>query len=440
MSEIAALRIFLAWSNFESFDIQPSLGGGIAEMNFRLATVACIALTFISAIARADSVSWKYVGSPFSARKIAACENGRLYALYEDKTIWRNSLGGADTGWIYLAASPDAEEIVCAEDRLIVIQADRSWVRNDGTDTEVVWSKLGRQKEFKKLTGNSAGGSPGFFALKDDNSLFWSTSGADGSWARVGLPDFADRITACGSSALFALNTDKTLWINRGTGDDHYWRFVDDAPLVEEIAAVKSTLIYVLNKDRTLWAGTIVHASRVIELKQDELQQVLSDFAQMDQSRLHLDHLGGIFTPSEKLRALGMLITRFAMPTWVQNLDMESLTLTTADNHMTATVRFVETGREPRVEMKFDLIARKNALGDIDFVPANPILSADFQGSLNSQVISVLGEALNRRDNQAVFKRLLLQWAEKKTGEAWQGFSFGSLHIRNGVLSFSVER
>lgn len=212
------------------------------------------------------TVSWTKVGTPWAAAKIAACSSGdgRLYALNSDRSLYVNSAGGADSGWRYVTTPGGAQSITCAGNTLYAFNDDRSIWRNDGSDTAVRWTYVGRPAYAKQLTGATALAIfvpyAVLYALNDDNTLWRSPSGADGSWSYVGRPGAADRIAAGGSlqeARPFALNRDKTLWLNAGDGCDSYWHQLGTLSATTEITASNQSTLYALNTDKTLWKGTV---------------------------------------------------------------------------------------------------------------------------------------------------------------------------------------
>ena len=81
------------------------------------------------------------------------------------------------------------------------------------------------------------------------------------SWSYVGRPGYADRIAAgggIGEVRPFALNYDKSFWLNAGDGCDAYWHPIDFLPNTVEIAAASKYTLYALNRDHTLWIGAVL--------------------------------------------------------------------------------------------------------------------------------------------------------------------------------------
>lgn len=72
------------------------------------------------------------------------------------------------------------------------------------------------------------------------------------SWVYLGHPVAAERIAVCGDGRLYALNVDRTLWVNRASGDDRGWRYIDWPSYAQQITCANNTL-FAFNADRTLW-------------------------------------------------------------------------------------------------------------------------------------------------------------------------------------------
>lgn len=212
------------------------------------------------------TVSWTQVGTPFAAAKIAACSegDGRVYALNDDRSLWVSHANGSDSSWTWVTTPRSAQQILCAGNTLYAFNDDRTLWRNDGTDTNVRWTYVGKPASAKQVTGGTFLAllfpAPVLYALNDDNTLWKSTSGADGTWSYVGRPWAASRIAAGGGlleTRPFALNGDKTFWLNAGDGCDVYWHQIDTLSYTTEITAASEFTLYALNSDRKLWKGTV---------------------------------------------------------------------------------------------------------------------------------------------------------------------------------------
>jgi hypothetical protein len=201
-------------------------------------------------------VTWTMRGRPGGANKIAGCRDGSIYALNTDRSLWRNTSGGGDTGWVFITNLGLTQDITCS-DRLFAFNDDRQLFRNDGTPTSIFWTRLGRPQGAKQITAGWGvpGTVPALFALNDDNSIWQSATGADGSWTRIGQLSGGATLSA-GRTGIWAFNTAKDLW--RGTGFDNSWVFRDHpggAALVSDDGSTEFGSLWALNTDKTLWHG-----------------------------------------------------------------------------------------------------------------------------------------------------------------------------------------
>jgi hypothetical protein len=208
------------------------------------------------------TVSWRQIGWPRDANKITACGPNRIYALNNDRTLFVNTSGGVDSGWRYVTAISNTQQIACAGGKLYAFNDDRSLWRNDGTDTAPSWTWVGQPGSARQVTGANqpVTGTPVLYALNDNGGFFMSTSGANGTWSLLGWPTSADRIAVGvgnGQRRPFALNYDKRLFLNAGDGCDSYWHYIDMPTSAVEIAAMTDTSLLALNGDKTLWVGTV---------------------------------------------------------------------------------------------------------------------------------------------------------------------------------------
>ncbi len=231
---------------------------------------------------QSPTVSWQRVGAPGSANQIAACSeslDGRVYALNYDRTLWVSHSSGADGTWAYVQTPGAAQQIFCAKHTLYAFNDDRTLWRNDGTDAAVTWTYVGRPAGAKRITGttyldvyfpfpfNLDSSAPVLFALNDDNTLWKSYSGADGTWSYLGAYADWSRIAAgggIGEARPFALDiysfTGPDIYLNAGDGCNGYWYQIGSLPHAKELVASSSTVLYVLKDDHTLWKGSVLGA------------------------------------------------------------------------------------------------------------------------------------------------------------------------------------
>ncbi len=209
----------------------------------------------------ADIISWTYIGHPASARDVGLSFDGKLYALNMDKTLWVNEQRGADGRWSRIAELPaDAEDLMVAAGRVYFQKRDRSLWHIEGGRLVRIGTPFGAME----IAGTESAGvaTAILYALNDDKTLWVNTSGGvDHRWIRKGQPRSAKKIAAS-RGAVFALNTDGSIWINQNQGTDGNWQSIGRAPHAMEIAAANepgSTRIrlYALNTDFSLWTATV---------------------------------------------------------------------------------------------------------------------------------------------------------------------------------------
>lgn len=218
-------------------------------------------------------VSWQELGTLSNATKIAACASGRIYALNSDGGIIVSSTGANGT-WMPVTGMPTAREITCANDQLYVFDTNRRLWRNVGSDTSVIFNYVGNPGGANRIAGSTISywlsSASVLYALNDDRSLFRSETGADGSWRFVGYPMSADRIAVGGNfydARPFALNDDRSLWLNAGDGCDSYWHRLTEvagSTGIMEISAGNMNQLYALRSDHKLYRGTISNADYLV--------------------------------------------------------------------------------------------------------------------------------------------------------------------------------
>jgi hypothetical protein len=79
-----------------------------------------------------------------------------------------------------------------------------------------------------------------------------SSVGLRVNWERVGYPASAAKIAACSANRIFALNTDKTLWVSNAGGADGTWQYMDTPSLADSIGCDGNVLI-AMNYDKTVY-------------------------------------------------------------------------------------------------------------------------------------------------------------------------------------------
>ena len=78
------------------------------------------------------------------------------------------------------------------------------------------------------------------------------------SWTKVGQAVNADRLAACTSGALYALNDDKRLYVNFKSGANDGWQYLQTPSQAQEISCI-GDILYALNYDHSLWRNDGSH-------------------------------------------------------------------------------------------------------------------------------------------------------------------------------------
>lgn len=156
------------------------------------------------------AVVWEELSDrlPEGTKSIAACHTGEIYALDGDRQLWRAPDWG-NAPWQSVERLPEADSITC--------------------------------------------GSGIIYFQKANKELWHRTS--NGSFKKNGRPWAADRIAATEDVtldfvSLWALNEDRTLWMNNNSGVDSQWQQVGETT-ARDIAASQQ-FIFVVTEDDTL--------------------------------------------------------------------------------------------------------------------------------------------------------------------------------------------
>ncbi len=230
-----------------------------------LSLIISILVAMVSPNVSAQSVSWRYVGRPVSARKIAIRFDGFIYALNNDGSLWVNRNQGNDKHWVYLYHLPrDINTITCGSRSLFFQKTNRELWRVARADVKGPPNLVGTPGAATEIAGteDNALNFPFLWALNVDKTLWFNTSGgADGKWQKVGRPHAAIKIAAA-RGVVFALNTDGSFWINRHGGSDRTWKRLGLVKNAIEITAASigqgnRIVVYRLDRDQSLWEGTI---------------------------------------------------------------------------------------------------------------------------------------------------------------------------------------
>ncbi|MHC0068828.1 hypothetical protein ACWATR_39215 [Nostoc sp. UIC 10890] len=250
----------------------------------------------ISPQAKAQSVSWARINSIPTANKIAACPNGRMYILHRDRSITVNRASGRGSDWQNLtlpSGRGSITNILCAGNKLHIVKG-ADLFQNSGSDESPQWTTImsrsaSTQFGFSLATSGASLGLdgariPAIFTLLPSTSgiSLWQYSNTTAiPWILKGRPIYAQRIAAAGDQwtplpRIFALNTDKSLWLNSGSGCErvgsaYFWRRIDMPQAAEEITAASVEKIYALNTDKTLWEGGVRRNVTAVSLGEREL-------------------------------------------------------------------------------------------------------------------------------------------------------------------------
>jgi hypothetical protein len=212
-----------------------------------------------------ERVTWQRINERPGAQSIAACGNGRLYALHKDGTLASTDGTRSAGAWQPHGRLTNAARIACAGTTLYYLSGNRELFdlrAPAGTASVPAARRLGRPYAAAHL-GAAVNGSLAMpWVLNDDSTLWPSTkAGVAGQWVRVGPPGSAARVAGA-PGRVFVLNRDRTLWISE-TGRDGSWRLIDQPRSAAEITATargnrESATVYALNDDGSLWRGSVV--------------------------------------------------------------------------------------------------------------------------------------------------------------------------------------
>jgi hypothetical protein len=228
-----------------------------------LGTVVSILTIIIPLNGLAKTVEWTRVGRPHSARKIAACPDGTLYALNYDGGLFVNTQQGGDQGWEYSRNLPDETlSMTCGLRYLFFQKSNRKLWRLRRSRITRSPELIGNPWDAIQIsTGNL------LWALNSNRTLWLNRTGeTDSGWQHVGTPSAAKKIAAA-RDLVFALNTDGSFWINAHGGRDDSWERTENRPdpLLNHTLEITASglrrsgtiVIYRLDDNQSLWRGTI---------------------------------------------------------------------------------------------------------------------------------------------------------------------------------------
>jgi hypothetical protein len=162
--------------------------------------------------------SWRFLQVMPAEIVNLTCAAGGIYFQTADRTLWyRNSKGGlhrAGKPWA-AAALAGTEDITLDFSLLWALNDDKSLWRNFHNGADSLWQRVGQPHS----AANLAAAHQILFALNGDGSLWENNAaGADGAWTLIGEATGAMEITAASqrqSAAihLYALHADSSIWM-----------------------------------------------------------------------------------------------------------------------------------------------------------------------------------------------------------------------------------
>jgi hypothetical protein len=218
-----------------------------------------------------ESVAWSRINARPGTVSIAACGNGRVYALRGDGELASTHGSLASAAWQGHGTLAGATRLACAGTTMYYLGHERQLFElrapegtaSVGTAGAGAARRIGRPWGAMTIAAAYHGDFPTPWALNDDRTLWFNPEGGvDSRWVNVGRPGLAARIAAA-PGRVFALNHDRTLWISP-TGRDSSWRLIDHPRAAVDIAATaraahEPAVLYALNTDGSLWRGTFSH-------------------------------------------------------------------------------------------------------------------------------------------------------------------------------------
>ncbi len=202
-------------------------------------------------------VTWTKVGRPASARKIAGCDNGYIYALNADKSLYVNKSGGVDTGWTYLDKPTSAQAIVCgAGNTLYAFNTDKTLWKYTGV-AGALWTKTQTLGSAAKVAANYQR----MYAVNTNNSVWtyissWSNVGTYASPGVIAGGSHLNPVTNSREPRLFML-AGGNVYMNLANGRNGHWQNINRAASALEISGGKPNKLWALNTDYSLYTGTI---------------------------------------------------------------------------------------------------------------------------------------------------------------------------------------
>jgi len=117
------------------------------------------------------------LGRPYAASEIAGTEDlsldfSILWALNDDKTLWRNGSSGSDNHWIKVGRPQQAHKIAASHGTVFALNTNGSFWWGGGKNG--TWERIGTAKEAIEIAAASKGQSDEIYlyALNKDYSLW----------------------------------------------------------------------------------------------------------------------------------------------------------------------------------------------------------------------------------------------------------------------------
>lgn len=497
-------------------------------MNFQLISkfiflLPIFSVAFINSKASAIEVSWTRINRVPTANKIAACPNGRIYVLHRNRSITVNRTRGRGSDWQTITpprSRGSVINILCAGNKLHVVRGADIF-RNEGTDESPRWRTIMSRGASSRFGFSLAatGASLGFFAARARTpaifTLMPSTSGSSlwqysarsaRPWILKGKPIYARKIAAAGDQwtglpRIFALNTDKSLWLNSGPGCErvgsaYFWRRIDRPHAAKEITAANVEKIYTLNTDNSLWEGKVNRTVTAVSLGQGELALIN---LLINSTTITLDRKSGTnntelrIVPSRALRTAGLSentedLGEFKVPgplgarlgVWFSNFrSSRNLQLRLIGNSLEITVPFQDGGRvtvnsairgnwdikDAKFTLNFSIVNDSCGLPQLRLKRDSSRFDAELQGDLvgsfignfedirakiEQEVEQEVDNYLEKPEVKAGLSKVLLDIVPLLPSSAfltprpdtrpWNTLISGTVSISRGYLLYRVER
>jgi hypothetical protein len=118
------------------------------------------------------------VGQPLGAMDIAATEENtldfaRVFALNDDRSLWRNSSGGIDSAWQKIGQPMLASKIACSREWIYCLGTNPRVLFRSRTGADDTWEPLGEIWATQEITAatSGVGGEEYLYALNNDGAV-----------------------------------------------------------------------------------------------------------------------------------------------------------------------------------------------------------------------------------------------------------------------------